>query len=689
MNTKLSAVSFLITLILILGTALPTLADGGVTFSDAVANPATGIDYSRTPSPDRLAKRLAAYDNPVVPRSDFPAALQGFPMKAYGAPGIALLDYDGDGDLDIYVTNGPGKANSLYANLLRETGQMTFVDAAIVAGVDATLMDSTGVCFGDIDNDDDPDLYVVGTGELYRLFENNGDRTFTDISDNVVSGDGRHANGCSMADVNNDGLLDIVVANSYDDWTNRVATNTPGPTYPGMEHNYLFLNQGDNTFADVTAAAGLEDVSNMDQEGLSGAALTWALGTFDYDQDGDADILFADNQGAPAADETQRRGWLRLYDNDGTGTFDEITDTAGLQVDGGWMGLAFGDYNCDENLDFFATNLGDFSAGAAARSIFYYGDGAGAFAAGGLLGGPEDGNSFGWGASTLDYDNDGDLDVIYHGSVDRFNFITADNPGVLVQNQGLCSGDFGYDVQAFEVDHAPRIVHGVAVGDLNEDGFTDIVTASSFNVVPDENYVSVAFVGATDSPLIPTSFVQFVLFLFDPAVGFVLLNPSLQLNPGDLVIDINNGENEYKSVKVHTRGSVATLEDGTVNRDGIGAVVKITPKGGPTVTRVVVGGSSYASQDALELVFGVGKGKKADLDILWPGGVRNSLRGVMPDEEVLLPEIPCSYDTNDSFQDYQSCVTAALDTLIAEGVLPMSARGRFLSSAIDAYNEAR
>ena len=688
MKTRLSFVLLLVAALCLLGAALPALADGGVTFTDAAADPATGIDYNRTPSPDRMAKRAAIYSTTPFLASQFPAAIREFPLKSHGVPGIAILDHDVDGDLDIYVTNGPGAPNSLYSSQLQETGQLTYVDVAAAAGVEATSMDGSGVCFGDIDNDGDPDLYVVSTGDPFRLYENNGDGTFTDISDATVSGSGRHANGCNMGDVNNDGLLDILVANSYDDWNHRKATNAPGPNYPFMEHNFLFLNQGGNSFADVTAAAGLENVSNMDQPGHSGAALTWAIGSFDFDRDGDADVLSADNQGSPPQNQSQRRGWLRLYENDGTGAFDEITDTAGLEVDGGWMGLAFGDYNCDGNLDFFGTNVGDFLANPNARSRFYYGDGAGGFQVAGVLGGPEKGNSFGWGVSPLDYDNDGDLDVVYHGSVDRFNFIGSDNPGVLVQNQGLCSGEFDYDIKTFQVDHAPRNVQGVAVGDLNNDGFTDIVSASAFNLVPDGFYLNVSFFGATDSPLVPISFVEFVLFQFNPAIGFQLLNPNLQLNPGTLVVEINNGENGNDSVKVRTRGSVGTLAGGAVNRDGVGAIVTLTPKSGPSVTRTVIAGSSYASQDALELVFGMGSEKKADLDILWPGGVKNSLRGVKTGDDVLLPEIPCSYDTDASFQDYHACVTDALDVLIGDGVLPVNERGHFLSSAIDAYHEA-
>ena len=104
------------------------------------------------------------------------------PFKPRGAPGVALLDFDSDGDLDIFVTNGPGRCKSLYSNQLKETGKTTFVDVAMAAGVCAADMDATGVCFGDIDNDGFPDLLVLGRNEPNRLFRNQGNGTFVDIT---------------------------------------------------------------------------------------------------------------------------------------------------------------------------------------------------------------------------------------------------------------------------------------------------------------------------------------------------------------------------------------------------------------------------------------------------------------------------------------------------------------------------
>src|SRR5947209_3907248 len=142
------------------------LADGGVTFTNVAAHGGAGITYQRFGNPSLEAEDDALKGNGgLIP---IPPGLTGIglihelqpisPQKPRGAPGVALFDYDNDGDIDIYVTNGPGHANSLYKNLLSETGQLQFVDVAAQAGVEATSQDNSGVCFGDIDNDRCEDL---------------------------------------------------------------------------------------------------------------------------------------------------------------------------------------------------------------------------------------------------------------------------------------------------------------------------------------------------------------------------------------------------------------------------------------------------------------------------------------------------------------------------------------------------
>ncbi|MEO0974555.1 MAG: FG-GAP-like repeat-containing protein, partial [Pseudomonadota bacterium] len=155
--------------------ALPSVAQE-VEFTDIARDPATGLSYARAPSPrDAIFDALKARE--VYLSEDIPFT----PMKSRGANGIAIFDVDDDGDLDLYLTNGPGAANSLFESAFAQTGQMTFVDVGVDAGVAASDQDSSGTCAGDLDNDGDPDLLVLGTGEPNRLFRNDGG-TFTDIA---------------------------------------------------------------------------------------------------------------------------------------------------------------------------------------------------------------------------------------------------------------------------------------------------------------------------------------------------------------------------------------------------------------------------------------------------------------------------------------------------------------------------
>ncbi|HSG38011.1 MAG TPA: VCBS repeat-containing protein, partial [Thermoanaerobaculia bacterium] len=194
-------------------------ADGGVTFNNIAAGDGAGITYRRATSPDREAVHIAARQQ-VIPLAQFPAFVRESAQKWHGAPGVAILDFDKDGDLDIYVPNGPGRNNSLYSNQLMETGVVSFVDVGASAGVGLLNHDSSGVCFGDIDNDGDEDLYVLGSGYSNHLFENQGDGTFSDITPGAgVAGPSHfYYAACSMADFNHDGLLDIVVGTTYHPW---------------------------------------------------------------------------------------------------------------------------------------------------------------------------------------------------------------------------------------------------------------------------------------------------------------------------------------------------------------------------------------------------------------------------------------------------------------------------------------
>jgi hypothetical protein len=673
-------------LAMLLALSAPVFADGGVTFSDVALNGGAGLSYGRAVSPDRDAQRLAIEAMGVLPFATWRTirALQ-WPMKHGGAPGVALIDYDNDGDLDIYVTNGPGAPNSLFANQLIPTGTLSFVDVAAAAGVTATSQDSSGVCYGDIDNDNDKDLYVLGTGQPNVLFENQlsetGSAVFTDITAAAnAAGPSRHGVGCSMGDINGDGLLDIVVANTYDNWLHQRPTFL-NETYVGFEHNTLLVNLGNNQFADETAARGLETII-----GLPRATLTWAIAMVDYDQDGDLDIFFADSQGPPPTLRADERGYNRLYENDGSGHFTDVTFDKALDKHGSWMGLSFGDFNCDGHLDFHSTNLGD-QMGGFGRAVtrHFLGGAGGVFSDPGI--GSLVSSAFGWGTVTSDYDNDGDIDILYNGGMDILTVIAADNPGIVQQNQG-CTAQFTYDFGARPREHRNRNVEGVAVGDLNNDGFDDIVTVASQAWVP--NAAFLPWIGILSPPHPHPSELDSRAMFQGVWIGSVphggQLFQGLNRLPGDLAVEINSGGNGNGSVAVSLVGAEGVLANAEAPRSAFGAVLTFTPKNGKTTKKPLVGGASYASQDSSTITFGLGTANKGTLDVLWPGGTRNQLQDVHAGERLTLPEIPCSYDANwASFQAYQSCVTTALDGLRNAGLVSTDLHGRLLSSAIKAY----
>ena len=650
--------------------------DGETRFIDV--SDEAGIVYANGPT-ERLALRQAIIDDLPTPTDIYISEVApNSPRKSQGEPGVALFDYDGDGDIDIYATNGPNRANSLFSNQLKETGVLGFIDVAVQAGVAATAQESSGVCAADIDNDGDNDLYVLGLSEPNILYENNGDGTFANItaSAGVASGD-FHSTTCSFGDVNNDGLIDLVVANTYNGWHHRLVGGV-GPTFTDLEHNDLFVNQGGNVFIEDSSNSGIENVSNMSGPGLTGAAQSWAIAMVDYDQDGDIDIVTADNQGGTARSEDERRGWLRFFQNDGTGRFTDITQSLGTDIDGSWMGLTFGDYNCDGYLDLFATNTGDY-AGPFRHSTLFSGSADGPF----TDAGPPEPNVFGWGTTTLDYDNDGDLDIAYHGGFDQTNLIFLDNPGVVYTNQGDCSGEMFYDPDALEDIHTFRLIHGMASGDVNDDGFPDLVTASSIDVVPNDFVLPFTLVtGELDSPfddlavavnVLPSSIMP----------GFIVEgDPDLQLPDGSLIVEVNSADNGNNWIKVSTRGSVGTLRQGTVNRNGIGASVRVTPRGGKTSIRPIVAGSSYSSQNALEVGFGLGDASDAAVEVLWPGGAVNRA-AVRAGEAFRFPEIPCDYATRfDRFGRYVSCVVRNVGGLARARVIGHSDALRLVRGAL-------
>ncbi len=658
-------------------------ADSGVTFVDMVPDITSGINYERTPS-----RSFAGWDE--VKKSGvfkFNESGDKLPANAHGAPGVSVFDFDRDGDLDIYVTNGPGTPNSLFSNQLTETGSVSFVDVSAQAGVTLTEQDGTGSCYGDIDNDGDQDLLVLTSEDSNHLFENQGDGTFSDISsEEGVGGLVYNSSSCSMGDVNGDGLLDIAVANSFDNWDNRL---------PLMFHefaalrqnNQLFLNGGNNQFTDISEEAGIANF----------AGITWGIALVDYDLDGDVDLITGDDQGPKNAAKYGGKdtGLIRIYQNNGLGEFTDRTSELGTNHFGAWMGLSFGDLNHDGILDIFGPNVGEYLAFAVEpvitfppvvgewSSSIFFGQKDGTFVRDALnqLGS----TVFGWGSSIVDYDNDGDSDLIYYGGLDMGSYVDASNPGAILQNDG--TGNFSYDAQALanSTEHRRRTVKGVAVNDLNNDGFVDIVTVSAENwpePQPLMPYIPNNFGGVFDdiAKMMPT---MMPVNPFNFSEGFVWTG--MDSVNGSLAVEISNADNSNGWAKVNLLGTIGITSEGKVNRDGIGAVVSFTPRHGKTAIRPIVVGASYASAENIESIFGMGDAYQGTIEVLWPGGVKNKFFNVQQGEKILLPEIPCNYeDLSINFGEYLSCVNRAVNELMSAGKVNSFESLRLRDSAMKA-----
>lgn len=307
-------------------------------------------------------------------------------------PGVAIFDFDRDGDLDFYVTSAESHAIVEIARggpnkLFRNDGQGKFVDVADAAGVAAVTQNSTAVAVCDFDNDGYQDLYVGAQGRIGddldyrssaqipeltavtqdRLFQNRGDGTFTDITATAFADhiNIRSAASIACGDIDNDGWTDIFVGNRAD----QDFVDFDGARHHG-HYNVFFRNNGDLTFSDLTSEAGLDsppirihdlagntsegfDASKVDANGNAigdPAGQTLATLLFDYDSDGDLDIWVGDNGDR-----------LKLYRNDSRGdliSFTRVEDQIGIDQIGQWKGFALGDFDGDADLDVFVTNTG-------------------------------------------------------------------------------------------------------------------------------------------------------------------------------------------------------------------------------------------------------------------------------------------------------------------------------------------
>ncbi len=391
------------------------------------------------------------------------------------ASGVALIDYDTDGDLDLYFVNGAalveGRLEEVASDrLYRNEGGWSFVDVTEKAGLGDTGW-GVGAAVGDIDNDGDPDLYVTRFGRNH-LYLNGGDGTFTEAGQRAGVAEPGWSTSAAFFDADGDGDLDLYVAKYID--IDFEAIPPPGKEprcqwfgvdimcgpngLPGLR-DVFFLNQGNGTFSDETEAAGLSDPTG-----------SYGLGvvTGDFDDDGDVDLYVA-NDSVPNF----------LYRNDGAGGFTETAFLSGvaLSSDGleqAGMGVDAGDLDGDGRLDLFVTNFSHEPNNA------YFNHGAGLFVDGAGEASMHASSWFalGWGTRMVDFDHDGDLDIfvsnghVYPG-VDQSNLNTRyHQANQIFWNDG--AGTFTErDLHPSDGLGLVASSRSVAFGDLDEDGDVD------------------------------------------------------------------------------------------------------------------------------------------------------------------------------------------------------------------------
>lgn len=543
--------------------ALLLVAGGGI--AQAQTRPATGLETAPAFEVSKPRGIDFVLENSPTARKYLIETMPG---------GIALFDANNDGLLDVFVVNGgridgviAGQANFDRANpkywnrLYRQNRDGSFSDVTAAAGLQHVANGNygMGVAVADYDNDGYEDIYVTNYGRNI-LYHNNGDGTFTDVTKQA----GVEAGGWSVSagwfDYDNDGYLDLLVTR-YMEWDpahnkdcgGAYHTYCPPGEYPATT-NILYHNNHDGTFTDVSARSGI----------AARKARSLGVAFNDYDGDGWADIFISN-------DAMQQF----LYHNNGNGTFSEVALDAGAGfTDSGspvsGMGVDFRDYDNDGLPDVIVTDL--------AKQVYalFHNDGAGLFSYRSMetgLGALTAGSS-GWGMRLEDFDNDGwkDLFVVQSHVMDNVERIDASlhyqEPPLLAWNR---AGKF---VRGNVGTQAPKASRGAAFGDVNNDGWMDVIETV--------------------------------------------------LGGGVEYFRNRGGSAHWLTVALQGRRS---------NRDGYGAVVKVAGQ-----TQYVNAAGSYLCSNDKRVHFGLSSATRVDVEIHWPSGVVQQLKDVAADQILQVKE---------------------------------------------------
>ena len=499
-------------------------------------------------------------------------------IETMGA-GCGWIDYDNDGRLDLYLVNS--SATPLYAPktrlrgaLYRNNGDGTLSDVTEKAGVAAEGLFGMGVSVGDYDNDGFSDLIVLGYARSI-LYHNNRDGSFSDVTAQAgVSNKGKWASSAAWFDYDNDGKLDLAIAN-YVDWSpdKNIWCGEEKPGYRGYCHPNkfrgqtptLFHNNGDGTFKDVTASSGF---------GLK-ASSGLGIVTFDFDNDGWQDVFIA-NDANPNF----------LFRNNHDGTFAEMALLAGIALSDtskaeAGMGTDAADIDGNDRLDVFITHL-DLEHARLYRNLADASFEDATFA---VKLGYATFRYSGFGTVLIDYDNDGARDIFMANGhiLDNIELYHAETryaePKLVYRNDGR--GVFENMSDRLGVDLAvPRVSRGAAVADFDNDGDLDILVSNNGQ------------------------------------------EPQLLINEGA------NANHWLEISLVGTRS----------NRDGVGARLKVTAGGSVSYDQRKGGRSYQSAHDGrIHFGLG-SKTKVDSIEIRWPSGSVDTLKNIEVDQTVTIKE---------------------------------------------------
>jgi hypothetical protein len=494
-------------------------------------------------------------------------------------PGVAFIDYDNDGWPDIFLVNGmdwPGHAQKhTTPKLYHNNHDGTFTDVTHKAGLDVEMY-GMGVAVGDYDNDGFDDLFVTALGQS-RLFHNNGNGTFADVTQKAgLSGPRELSTSAAWVDYDKDGRLDLVVGN-YVQWTQETDLYC---TLDGKSKSYCTPESYKGTAARLWHNRGDGTFEDVTQKAGLGepTSKTMGIAVLDYDNDGWPDLLFSND--------TQPN---KLYRNNGNGTFSEKGVIAGVAFseDGvarAGMGVDAADYDHSGYHSVMITNFSN------QMLSLYHNEGKGLF----VDEAPQSAIgratllTLGFGCFFFDYDLDGWPDIfIANGHIDpEIQKVQANvkyaMPPHLFRNLG--KGKFEEVTNTMGAAFtAPRVGRGAAYADITNDGRLDLLLSTNGGPV----------------------------YLF---------------------------RNEVQGNSAANRSVRLKLVGTKSNRDGIGAVVRLSSNG-DTQTQMLRSGSSYLSSSELILTFGLGQRDKADaIEIRWPSGQVDRLSNVAAGQTVTATE---------------------------------------------------